>query len=544
MVNWAAVCSPYLQLPRTLQEPLPGSDVLQRCLDLMPVGHRDRRVVSWMLKERGADGFVSVDYLPSAKDPSGLGRCFSQGKLGVQGLSRHSRCYLLQRRFCGGRRAVWELTDLDMVNAFPVILHQVLAAHGKPCTELAQYVAKRDARVHVIMADSKQRGQALTYDQVKVAYLVALHNGNYRKLDGFEQGFQQLDDFQAELRACVGGLAALTLFRDIFTECKDSKPKNALGRFVSVVCQRVERAAMAVACVRLQSRRLPVRVQMFDGLMVQGFAALSSNERSAALRDCEQAIREELGLVVSLAVKAIKPLTDEEFHTAIRSTLTVDAFDVLDTCPELVTVSTRYLSQALWCDAEDEQAFVRHIATCATEGRDPGVSKDLRELQDLADLYLRSSWGVGKTCLILKRIKLLMQSVRARLGREARILIVSPRVSLSLQYLHDLETLGFVSYQDPALRRTVSQHGCLPTAHFPRVIYQVDSLGRAFGSDTPKFDMIVVDELCQLEAHVFQETGDRCWGRSGGAVCWFALGGFIYTAAANGGERPCHLCRQ
>ena len=235
------------------------------------------------------------------------------------------------------------------------------------------------------------------------------------------------------------------------------------------------------------------------------------------MRDCEQAIREELGLVVSLAVKAIKPLTDEEFHTAIRSTLTVDAFDVLDTCPELVTVSTRYLSQALWCDAEDEQAFVRHIATCATEGRDPGVSKDLRELQDLADLYLRSSWGVGKTCLILKRIKLLMQSVRARLGREARILIVSPRVSLSLQYLHDLESLGFVSYQDAALRRNVTQHGCLQTAQFPRVVYQVDSLGRAFDSDTPKFDMIVVDELCQLEAHVFQATERAAGGAGVGA---------------------------
>ena len=73
MVNWAAVCSPYLQLPRTLQEPIPGKDVLQHCLDLIPVGHRDRRVVTWMLKERGEDGFVTVDYLPSAKDPSG---CF------------------------------------------------------------------------------------------------------------------------------------------------------------------------------------------------------------------------------------------------------------------------------------------------------------------------------------------------------------------------------------------------------------------------------------------------------------------------------------
>ena len=96
---------------------------------------------------------------------------------------------------------------------------------------------------------------------------------------------------------------------------------------------------------------------------------------------------------------------------------------------------------------------------------------------------------------------------------------MSPRVSLSLQYLHDLESLSFVSYQDPALRRTVSQHGCLPTAHFPRVIYQVDSLGRAFGSDTPKFDMIVVDELCQLEAHVFQETGTAA---GGGAAAQFA----------------------
>ena len=94
-----------------------------------------------------------------------------------------------------------------------------------------------------------------------------------------------------------------------------------------------------------------------------------------------------------------------------------------------------------------------------------------------------------------------MVHVRRTEGREARIGVIAPRISLSNQYLKDLQHLGFKSYQDRQLK------GVIDLDTHPRVVIQIDSLPRAFSSSSHPFDLIICDEWAQTLAHVFQERG-------------------------------------
>ena len=77
--------------------------------------------------------------------------------------------------------------------------------------------------------------------------------------------------------------------------------------------------------------------------------------------------------------------------------------------------------------------------------------------------------------------------------REARILFVTARRSLSIQTLRGLQALGFVLYSDT---HTLGR-GQVDLERYPRTIFQVESLPRGFSRDSKAFDCIYADEIAQ-----------------------------------------------
>jgi hypothetical protein len=129
----------------------------------------------------------------------------------------------------------------------------------------------------------------------------------------------------------------------------------------------------------------------------------------------------------------------------------------------------------------------------------------------ISDLYVASSWGTGKSqhnkAIVREAIRTRTTEITLRCLADQRkadgltdrvtVLIISSRISLSKQLLNDLLDVGVdvVSYKDLKGQLDVTKH--------PISVFQIDSIKRV-AVDLPPFDLIIIDELSQLNAHVYQ----------------------------------------
>ena len=90
---------------------------------------------------------------------------------------------------------------------------------------------------------------------------------------------------------------------------------------------------------------------------------------------------------------------------------------------------------------------------------------------------------------------MLIADIRQREHREARILFVTARVSLSMQTMELLRGLGFTMYADLSGAVSLQEH--------PRLIFQIESLPRVFSSDMEPFDAVYADEIAQSIGSTF-----------------------------------------
>ena len=127
------------------------------------------------------------------------------------------------------------------------------------------------------------------------------------------------------------------------------------------------------------------------------------------------------------------------------------------------------------------------------EGGDEVCGRYMSDVVDVNDMLVRDhhicgKWGVGKSDLNRR----LVETMRS-LNPDAKVLVVSSRISLSTQLGADI---GAASYRDIK--------GMLDITKYPVSVWQVDSLKRV-PSDTV-FDLIIVDEVTQLLLHCHQDN--------------------------------------
>ena len=193
----------------------------------------------------------------------------------LQGLKRDVRKALAHDQY----------TDVDMVNAHPVILSQLFLKLGLACPALERYVAEREA----VLAET-----GLGRDEAKQVFLTLMYGGERKDPTPFMAEFR--DEFLTNATAVLASEA----YERYRTLAEAKKPANVLGCGISFVAQDLERQLVCCAIQTLQSKGYEVGTIIHDGFLVRSLGVKDQD-----LRDAEEAVRRTHGYEVRFIKKSL-----------------------------------------------------------------------------------------------------------------------------------------------------------------------------------------------------------------------------------------------
>jgi hypothetical protein len=220
--------------------------------------------------------------------------------------------------------------DLDIRKCFPSMLMQTCKDAGILKTpKLTQYTTNGDALIReILLSELKkqeekqeegqpQRGKSvfsLVYEDVKKAFLVSLHCGDYKYKATEGRALQPLDDFATEIRRVATQLYSLAAYKAVrdHVEAHKTESENRLGSFISLICQDMESRVIEAAREYLYGEGFDVRVNMYDGLMLDVEAKNEKRCDAACLGRLEEYVFETTGCRVKFVQKPIKRYTVEQ----------------------------------------------------------------------------------------------------------------------------------------------------------------------------------------------------------------------------------------
>jgi hypothetical protein len=171
------------------------------------------------------------------------GRLFCGGS--IQGFSKDIRGFL----FC-------HTTDIDMVNAHPVILQYICRKHRIDCPNLSYYIQNRDTILQAF--DDRDEG--------KTAFLKTVNSDKVnRKIK-----HKLFTDFDKECKSIQKKLTRLSVYSDIVDSVPESKLYNWYGSAINRILCFYENKILQVIIDTLAEREIDIASLMFDGLMVYG----------------------------------------------------------------------------------------------------------------------------------------------------------------------------------------------------------------------------------------------------------------------------------
>ena len=193
----------------------------------------------------------------------------------LQGLKRDVRKALAHDQY----------TDVDMVNAHPVILSQLFLKLGLACPALERYVAEREA----VLAET-----GLGRDVAKQVFLTLMYGGERKDPTPF------MAEFREEFLANATAVLASEAYERYRTLAEAKKPANVLGCGISFVAQDLERQLVCCAIQTLQSKGYEVGTIIHDGFLVRSLGVKDQD-----LRDAEEAVRRTHGYEVRFIKKSL-----------------------------------------------------------------------------------------------------------------------------------------------------------------------------------------------------------------------------------------------
>lgn len=174
------------------------------------------------------------------------GRLFSGGSL--QGLPSPIRG-LFMRNGVG--------TDVDMLNAHPVILRYICKLHNIACPHLEYYINNRDECITKF--ESREFG--------KIVYLKSLNKDTLNRTQGLPPEFKKYD---AELKQIQKKLFMLETYKELFENIPETKQYNRLGSAINRILCYYENIILHHAIHIVNSRNIEIAILMFDGFMLYG----------------------------------------------------------------------------------------------------------------------------------------------------------------------------------------------------------------------------------------------------------------------------------
>ena len=193
----------------------------------------------------------------------------------LQGLKRDVRKALAHDQY----------TDVDMVNAHPVILSQLFLKLGLACPALERYVDEREA----VLAET-----GLGRDEAKQAFITLMYGGERKDPTPF------MAEFREEFLSNATVVLASEAYERYRTLAEAKKPANVLGCGISFVAQDLERQLVCCAIQTLQSKGYEVGTIIHDGFLVRSLLVKDQD-----LRDAEEAVRRTHGYEVRFVKKSL-----------------------------------------------------------------------------------------------------------------------------------------------------------------------------------------------------------------------------------------------
>lgn len=203
----------------------------------------------------------------------GSGRLFAHAG-GIQGLVKVLRGFLTANY----------TSDIDMVNAHPVILQYICRLHNVPCEELSLYINNRDQ----ILAQFADR------EEGKKAFLKATNNDKLNRKTTNEV----LKRYDREMKETQKMITRLTCYERIVADVPENRLYNWYGSAINRVLCFYENKVLQVILDELNRRRVEIMAPMFDGCLVYG------EVREDTLRELEEAIEAQFpGMGMRLSLK-------------------------------------------------------------------------------------------------------------------------------------------------------------------------------------------------------------------------------------------------
>ncbi len=260
------------------------------------------------------------------------GRLFPQeGCCSVQGIERNIRKYLMCEKY----------TDIDIVNAHPVILSQEFKKKNIDCPLLDKYVKNREPMLQDMITtldntlnnlnDNKTDYKKIKSiyanysdedkrDLAKLQFIRIMYLGTSKKVcfsvwkgDKEEKNYldwdtpQFLKDFETEFKRNADAILRLSDYgKDyiaIATKSENAEErKNPLGGGLSYLAQDLEKKIVLTVMETFTNNDYVTSTIIHDGFLVE-----SLNVSDQVLRDSEKAVKNKLGYEISLVKKSMIP---------------------------------------------------------------------------------------------------------------------------------------------------------------------------------------------------------------------------------------------
>ena len=179
------------------------------------------------------------------ENSSGNGRLFADG-CGIQGLSKKIRGFLLDGIS----------TDIDMVNAHPVILRYLCRKHNLKHEQLDFYIENRDSVLNQF--SDRETG--------KILFLKATNDDKLNK----KETNSIFKAYDKEMKETQKALTKLTCYENIVKEVPTNKLYNWYGSAMNRILCYYENNILQVIINVLNKRNIEICAPMFDGVMYYG----------------------------------------------------------------------------------------------------------------------------------------------------------------------------------------------------------------------------------------------------------------------------------
>lgn len=242
-------------------------------------------------------GSHKIEFVPMEKisKTESIGRLYPKHKHpSVQGLKREVR-----KALCYDK-----CMDLDLKNAHPNILYQLLQKHKIDCKALKYYIDNRDTVLELY--DDRDHG--------KERYCTLMNGGKPKKdSPDFET------EYYEEVLEATSRLFELSKYSRYLDIGKIKKPTNSHGNAVSMLLQDHERKVMTCVIEKLKDLNYETSTIIHDGLLIKTQTILPSH-----IRDIEEYIKDQTHFELNLSVKPMNDFDEELLWDTDTSTETDD----------------------------------------------------------------------------------------------------------------------------------------------------------------------------------------------------------------------------